>query len=168
MALTFGTLIANLAPSLIYRARHGVNTEYRHAPLPREAEWFGYKMAASLLPIPDHKIDAFSKLRWKFEAETLRSNEGAWAAQGFIANIGYLTLLGLLLYRRKAWQWLEGLSVLHISGILLGTMGGPGHGLQYAVHGPDSQLQPHQYFSLVLFAGLRGARCCNICGSVMS
>lgn len=125
MAVTSVTIVANLAPSLIYRAQHGANTDIA-TRWPREAEWFGYKIAASLLPIPDHKIDALSNLRWRFEAETLRSNEGAWAAQGFIADFGYLTLLGLLLYRRKAWQWLEGLSVLHISGILLGTMGGLG------------------------------------------
>jgi phosphoglycerol transferase len=125
IAVTGAVVVTNLAPSLIYRARHGVNTDIA-TRWPREAEWFGYKMAASLLPMPDHKIDALSNLRWSFERETTHSNEGAWAAQGLIANLGYMTLLGLLLYRRRAWQWLEGLSVLHITGILLGTIGGLG------------------------------------------
>ncbi len=125
VSLTGIAVLANLAPTLIFQARHGANPDIA-TRLPRESEWFGYKIAASVLPIPDHKIKPLSDLRWRYEGETVRSNEGAWAAQGLVANLGFFVLFGVLLSRRKAWPWLEGLSVLNIFGVLLGTMGGFG------------------------------------------
>ena len=123
VSITFAGFLAHLIPSYLFWAKNGKNPLVG-TRIARETELYGYKLSASLLPIPEHRIKMLSDLRTKYEQQTLNSNEGSWAAEGVVASIGTLVLLGLLMIRKTDSQLLGGLSILNIFGILLGTIGG--------------------------------------------
>ena len=124
MSLTSGVLLATFAPTFIYWREHGKNDIAQRDPA--EAELYGFKLTSLLLPIPGHRIAKAAEVRANYDQITLNRNENTWSAQGILANIGFVVLLGLLLHRKPIPRLLEGLSVLTIFGVLFGTMGGLG------------------------------------------
>ncbi len=125
VVVTTGGVAANLAPTFSYWIRHGRNQEIA-ARVPAETERYGFKLAALMLPIPGHRVDAIRDFRNHYESASVNSNENMWSAQGMLANLGFIVLLGMLLYRGAASKLLEGLSVLNLFGILFATTGGLG------------------------------------------
>ncbi len=123
--VTLGAFVGNMAPSLVYWKEHGTNPIVA-GRVARNSELSGFKMTAMMLPIPGHRAAPLAKLRDRYERETAVLTESTWSAQGFAANIGFVALLGLLLYRKPVSRLLEGLSILNIFGILYGTVGGFG------------------------------------------
>ncbi len=125
VTLTFSGVMGNLAPSFFYWKAHGRNTTVG-TRVPAETEYYGFKLSAMLLPIPGHRAAPLADLRDGYEKQTPIRSESTWSSQGIVANIGFLVLLGLLLYRRPTSRLLEGLSVLNVFGILFATVGGLG------------------------------------------
>jgi phosphoglycerol transferase len=128
LAVICGGFVLNLSPNLIYRAQHGALNVTARAP--GEAELFGLKIAQLLLPIVEHRLEPLAELKQRYEKTPL-SNENTDAALGMIGSFGFLFLLGRLLYgRRKAATQadalLDHLSLLNITMVLLGTIGGFG------------------------------------------
>ncbi len=130
IAIISATLAANLSPSMIYRMKHGkTDTAIR---LASEAETFGLKISQLLLPLTGHRIAAWAQLKDRYNYNPLVM-ENDDSTLGVIGSIGFLTLLGWLLARglsalrkegKMSEQLLSHLSVLNISAVLLGTIGG--------------------------------------------
>lgn len=124
--ITAGLLI-NLAPNFIYFYRHG-NPQVAQRGL-QDTETFGLKIAPMLLPIRDHRIPSLAKLteRYIVEAPSVASE---MAPLGLIGSIGFLALLGWLVFGKDAVRvdgtrgLLNRLSVLNVAGVLLGVVGG--------------------------------------------
>lgn len=126
----FGTLIANVAPNLLYRLRaEKVDTGQRQ---PGEAEFYGMKIAQLLLPIDNHRLQAFARIKRRYNLTSPLVNDNADSALGLIAGAGFLVLLGRLLYLRtsaadsRTVSLLDHLSVLNASAVFFGTIGGFG------------------------------------------
>ncbi len=130
--VTLACFGANLLPNILYRSQHGSVPVAQRSP--GEAELFGLKLAQLLLPIPEHRVEALLELRQQYDRTPL-SNENIDSALGFIGGLGFLFLLGWLLYRRPARDvgeaatpadFFDHLSLLNITAFLLGTVGGFG------------------------------------------
>jgi phosphoglycerol transferase len=119
--------VANLAPSVVAVARHGLNA----APIartPGQAEYYGLKVLTLILPVSGHRIPALAQLKEHFNSQTLAPNENDWASLGFFGTIGFLMLLGWLVCRpftaSRTTQLFDLLGALNISALLLALTGG--------------------------------------------
>ncbi len=130
IAIIFTGLLANLAPNLVYIYKHGSTNVAQRSP--HEAEVYGLKIAQLLLPINGHRITPLTNLKEKYNYGPLM-NENSAAALGFIGSAGFLILLGWLFFKKPdaahmkfngTKGLLSHLSLLNISAVLLGTIGG--------------------------------------------
>jgi len=119
-----GTVVLNVAPSLIYQAQHGQNPDVavRGAV---EAEVFAMKITQLVLPQGGHRLPVFEKIARKYDGFPL-PNENM-ETLGAIGSIGFLSLIFLLLKGRRLSQSLSPrLALLNLGAVLLGTIGGFG------------------------------------------
>ena len=128
VVITSATVLINLSPSLIYIYRHGDEKVVQRGPA--EAEFYGLKISALLLPITGHRIKLFDRAKRFHNSQTLLT-ENDTATLGIFGSIGFLGLLVQLLRRRDLIEstkpeLLHHLSVLNILAVLLGTVGGFG------------------------------------------
>ncbi|MDQ2921683.1 MAG: hypothetical protein M3R52_08775 [Acidobacteriota bacterium] len=134
VAVVFSGFVINLVPNMIYIRRQGESrTVERNTG---EAEAYGLKITQLLLPIDGHRIPALARLKEKYNSAAPMVNENRTSTLGVVGSIGFLTLLGWLLFRKPvAGQMGEGdetsallsqLSILNIGGVLLATIGGFG------------------------------------------
>jgi hypothetical protein len=130
-AVIFGMLVLNLSPSIIYQAKHGKTETAQRGPA--DAEVYGLKIAQLVLPVTNHRIRAWAQAKDKYNRNFPLVTENSDSTLGVIGSIGFLTLVGYLLcsglnvWRREerpARELLSHLSVLNISAVLLGTIGG--------------------------------------------
>ncbi|HEX6043947.1 MAG TPA: hypothetical protein VFZ22_05615 [Pyrinomonadaceae bacterium] len=124
IAVTFGALLVNLAPSIIYIYKHGdARVTERSVAGP---EIYSLKISQLLLPITDHRIRRFKEIKDLYNRNTVVTESDA-AALGLIGAIGFLALLVQLVYRRSEQNaLLSDLSILNIFSVLLATIGGFG------------------------------------------
>jgi phosphoglycerol transferase len=122
--------LANIAPNLIYIFKHGkAQVAVRET---WEAEMYGLKIAQLVLPANDHRIEALAKLKAHYNLTPLSNNEVLASPLGFVGAIGFLFLLGWLLYRKSLGEadqrrdLFNHLSMLNASAVLIGTIGGFG------------------------------------------
>ncbi len=126
--LVAGALAAALAPSFLYRARHGRNFEVA-AQCAGEADIFGLNVSEMLLPVHQHRIEYLAKLRERFLAPPRRpTGEAAAVSLGALASLGFVWLVGRFLWRRggRAERSEDGLAYLTAASVALGTIGGLG------------------------------------------
>lgn len=127
VAATFAALLANLAPTLIAVVRHpGPLGVSRHAD---EAEWNGMKIAQLLLPITGHRVPAVAEWKNIYNRSSPLVNENDASALGVVGAVGFLILIGRLFgggARGGGVEELGGLSLLNLTAVLLGTVGGFG------------------------------------------
>lgn len=128
VVITSATVLINLSPSLIYIYRHGNAKVVQRGPA--EAEFYGLKISALLLPITGHRIKLFDRAKRFHNSQTLLT-ENDTATLGIVGTIGFFVLLAQLLRRRDLIEntrpeLLHNLSVLNIFAVLLGTVGGFG------------------------------------------
>jgi phosphoglycerol transferase len=131
IAVVFFGLLVNLLPNMIYLWRQSeTRVVIRESG---EAELYGLKISQLLLPIDRHRLAPLSTLKDKYNQTAPLVNENGNASLGIVGSIGFLTLLGWLLFwkprmREKADDdtaaLLSHLSILNISGVLLATIGG--------------------------------------------
>lgn len=121
------TVLVNVAPFIIDRWQHGVN-ECAVQRLPAHAENHGLKIAQLLLPVTGHRVSALRAFKDRYNTPaTPLVNENDSATLGCVAGVGFLLLIiGLFARPRSVASgdvW-SGLSVLNLSAVLLGTIGG--------------------------------------------
>lgn len=134
--VTFGAFAVNLAPNMLYFLKHGRASVAERAP--GEAELLGLKLAQLLTPVEDHRFKPFAQFKERYNHSPL-VNENTDAALGILGGLGFLFLLGWLLYRRQgagraaaaagvvpASELFDHLSLLNATAFLLATVGGFG------------------------------------------
>lgn len=136
--ITIGVLI-NVSPTLMYQHENGKNplTAIRS---PQEAEIYGLKITLLLLPITNHYIPVMANIANKYISTAPLTNHNA-PSLGIIIGTGFLLLIGWIFYRLseglkfkfKQYDELNGLSILNLSALLLGTVGAFGSIFAYAV-----------------------------------
>ena len=132
VAVVFGGFVINLLPNVIYIRRQGESTTVQRGL--GEAEAYGLKIAQLLLPIDGHRLAVLARLKEKYNSAAPLVNENRNATLGVIGSIGFLALLGWLLFWKPAGRQmptdddpatlLSHLSLLNIGGVLLATIGG--------------------------------------------
>ena len=132
IAVVFSGFVINLVPNMIYIRSQGESQTVKRGT--GEAEAYGLKIAQLLLPIDGHRIPALARLKEKYNNAAPLVNENRNATLGVVGSIGFLTLLGWLLFWKPAAgakeeddetrSLLSHLSLLNIGGVLLATVGG--------------------------------------------
>lgn len=128
-AVLFGAFLVNIAPNLIYRMKNGASSATMR--LPGEAEFYGLKIAQLLVPANEHRIKLFAQIKTRYNATPL-SNENADSSLGIMGSLGFLFLIAWALYRNERADdqqpigIFNHLSILNISAVLIGTIGGFG------------------------------------------
>ena len=112
---------ANMLPYIIYKQQHGENKSVGQRPV-KDSEIYGLKIAQLLLPLDDHRIKSWSKIKTEYNKGPL-NNENSMATLGLVGSIGFLILLVLIMAKRKN-STLSRLSILNASAIMLATVGG--------------------------------------------
>ncbi len=124
VAVTFVTVVINLAPSIIHIYKHGdAHVAERSLAGP---EIYSLKISQLLLPITEHRIGVFNRIKNLYNRNTNVTESDA-AALGLIGSIGFLALLAQLFFRRSERNaLLADLSILNVFAVLLATIGGFG------------------------------------------
>jgi hypothetical protein len=129
-AVIGATTFANDLPSAIYRHEHGVDAIVAHR-LPEESELYALKFVEMVLPVPDHRIPALSRLRAKYDSTAPVVGEGAQQSLGIVAALGLIWLLAVVLGaaagvgRDAAWlRRHRQLGFAAMTAFLVGTLGG--------------------------------------------
>lgn len=118
------TVVVNVTPSVIFNQVNGKNTEAVVRD-PAQTEIFAMKIAQLMLPMADHRLPAFQALGAKYRGFPL-PNE-ATETLGILATLGLISLfIRRLRLTPSASALSERLSVLNLSAVLLGTIGGFG------------------------------------------
>lgn len=126
VALTAAGVAANVAPTLVYWARHGRNPEVAQRPV-YHAELFGLKIAQLVLPTPGHRWKPLADLRDRYHHSSLAPNENDSVTLGAVGAFGFAVLLFRALFmRRRDKDLLDSLSKLNLACVLLATIGGFG------------------------------------------
>ena len=124
IAVTFGVVLINFSPTIIYNYKHG-DAGITHRSL-AGPEIYSLKISQLLLPITGHRVGRLNNLKNLYNQSTLFT-EGDAAALGLIGSIGFLALLAQLFFRRSERNaLLADLSILNLFAILLATIGGFG------------------------------------------
>lgn len=125
-------VVANISPSLIYQHNNGKN-EAVGQRLTTSSMKFGMTFSQLVMPVRDHRVEYLRDLKTDFNKKIKDYvNENDYASLGLLGSLGLLFSLGWLLYgkgRRAGpdgglYNLLDGVSVLSIMAILLGTIGG--------------------------------------------
>lgn len=94
-------VVANVAPNLMDRAKHGQNPEVAQRS-PAEAEIYGLKIVQLLLPRPGHRVAPLAKLNSEYSTVAPLVNENVTSSLGLVGSVGFLTLLVVLLAPKTA------------------------------------------------------------------
>ncbi|MBA4065264.1 MAG: hypothetical protein C0501_16435 [Isosphaera sp.] len=125
VALVMGFGVANHVPTYLYQAERGVNPITQRYP--EEADHYGLKITHLVLPIEDHNLPAFNRLKWLYNAaQRPAETENRSASLGLVGAAGLLGLVAVaVLPVGRGWPWgpLAGLAVF---AVLLATVGGLG------------------------------------------
>ncbi len=118
--------IAHHLPTFYYQYRFGRHT----APTERfseEAEYYGMKISQLLLPIEDHPIRPFAKLKAKYNTflRPVQSFSERYSL-GLVASIGFLMLMARTVLPLKRESPYAELTAITVFGVLIGTIGGFG------------------------------------------
>lgn len=117
--------LVNHFPTLIYQAKYGRNPVTDR--LPEEADIYGLKLTQLVLPINEHNLRLFNKVKLIYlSGDRPSENENQSASLGIIGAAGFLGLVVVLLlpYRRR---WPYGpLAALVVFIFMLATIGGLG------------------------------------------
>jgi phosphoglycerol transferase len=127
VSLVFAGILANVAPSLLYRHEHGPNTE-AVLRLLAGPEIYGLKITQLLLPTSMHRLTFLAEKKIDY-IKALPDGNGDYWYLGVLGSIGFLTLIGRLLYHESKPTepgLLEVLSVFNVFAILLATVAGFG------------------------------------------
>ncbi|HXP92223.1 MAG TPA: hypothetical protein VN905_02015 [Candidatus Binatia bacterium] len=168
-SLLFGAVcsvsfLLSLAPSLIWQIAHGSNS-YATTRRAEEAITFALSIGQMILPIPDHRIPAFAFGRSVYDAIVSDAakpsliNENASATLGLVATIGLILLVAATIASatRSVPRYLHNASLLAMSAIALGTVGGLGAVFNVAI---TAQIRAYNRISVfIAFFALLAIAC---------
>jgi len=132
-AIAFGV---QMIPSWWYHLQNGPNALAGSRQV-FEADMYAFRLSQLVLPLAKHRFPAFSGLftwYWTQIQLTTGISEASMSALGLIGATGFIVLVGWLLFSRflpgrevsRFTTLMDSLSVLNMSGFLLGTAGGLG------------------------------------------
>lgn len=120
-------VLLQASPTMLYKSRQGGNQD-AIVRLPHEAEIYSLKIAKLLLPVTEHRVGRLAHLKSKYNnAPVTFATDNDCQALGLIGGVGFLLLIGRLLYRPPAVpqpQLADALGLLNVFAVLLGTLGG--------------------------------------------
>lgn len=151
--MTLSTIINGL-PMMLYQLKNGSNLAIC-ARAPQDAETYGLKVIQLLLPVIGHRIPFLNNISSKYASTAILVNENSTAFLGIIGSLGFAFLLFWVFYRviknyttfHKVEQEFNLLSVLNLSAVLLGTIGGFGSIFSYLV---SSQIRGYNRISIFI------------------
>lgn len=124
--LIFAGVVLNVAPSIAYRHTEGVNTSVATRSVV-ESDIYGLRISQLLLPIWGHKNQKAANFARVYH-DSLPVTEATSSALGTLSGLGFLSLIAVVLFSRKAY--LDGriavLSRINLISILFSTVGGAG------------------------------------------
>lgn len=121
------TQLANLAPDLVYRARHPevASVGQRSAG---ETEYFALKFTQLVLPIAGHRVAVLGALRQRYDEAFPLPSEGNQIPLGAVGTSGFVALLGIALAgasgRPCRDRVLRAMAVLTAVAFVVATVGG--------------------------------------------
>ncbi|CAH1223464.1 OB-fold nucleic acid binding domain-containing protein [Paenibacillus sp. JJ-223] len=128
--LIAGTLLCNVSPSIVYKLSHSQDGSISSARNFEAAEVYGLKVVQLLLPTTNHNVEWIKEKKDEYNSKAPLVNENDTASLGLIGSVGFIFLLFILLFKKRSNNELEkinrSLSIMNISAILLGTIGGFG------------------------------------------
>ncbi len=120
------SVIANLAPEILYKMQYGGNAEVA-ARAPFESELYGLKITQLLLPVDHDRVPVLAALKDSYNHSSMFvTSEGNFASLGLIGGIGFLTLLLIILFGIRMSKTIDVMSKLNLAAVLLATTGGLG------------------------------------------
>jgi phosphoglycerol transferase len=138
LALVGTVVVANHLPNINYQHQHGKNRATQRPA--SEAESYGLKVAAMVLPVAHHRLHPLAKLRSRYDDDGTQLQEGDPQALGTVGTIGFVGLLvfglAVLVDRRRRFDpppLVVGLAALTIAAVVIGTVGGFSSVFSYVV-----------------------------------
>lgn len=123
-----------LSPSFIYKWRHGANKEVAVRSWV-ESEVYALKITQLVLPVVGHRIDFLARAKSLYNQKAPLINENDTATLGLIGSVGFVFLLAWVLFRKSLMpnlfskehiDYLNSLSIINISSVLIAVIGGFG------------------------------------------
>jgi phosphoglycerol transferase len=133
-AVAFLAFLASAASALEHRLTEpNADMAERH---PADAETYGLKIVQMLMPVRGHRVGVLRDIEGTYSlGPTPLNNENTTAALGIIGAIGLVYLLSRAVLNRGAGggSTMDGLAVLTLAAVLLGTIGGFGSAFSFMV-----------------------------------
>lgn len=133
-SIAFLAFLASAASALEHRLTEpNADVAERH---PSDSEVYGLKIVQMLMPVRGHRVPALRDLEGSYSlGPTPLNNENTSSALGIVGALGLVYLLGRAVFNRGAGNGasLDGLSVLALAAVLLGTIGGFGSAFSFIV-----------------------------------
>lgn len=119
------TIVLGALPNLIYWAQNG-QTEVVSTKGGEGAEIYALKIIQLLLPIQNHRLTFFAKIRNFYDSYYPLVNENGMSSLGVYMSLGFIVLCVVLFIHNKLERQsnLRIGSLLNLSAILFGTVGG--------------------------------------------
>jgi phosphoglycerol transferase len=135
--LIFLGVIINLLPNLYYKSAHGPNIQAATRS-PADAEVYGLKITQLVLPSDCHRVAFWRRFKTRYNTSAPFSNENSTASLGVVGTFGFLILIAWIFgYKGRASNpppdLPKKLSILNLSAVLLGTIGGFGSLFAYFI-----------------------------------
>jgi phosphoglycerol transferase len=127
-AVVILTLLVSTAPHFIYKRHQGADPD-AVVRSPEHGEIYGLKIIQLLLPAEYHRVGRLRHYTDTYDRVSPLVNENVSASLGVVASVGFLFLIGRLLWlgrREGELSPLDVLCLLNIFAILLATIGGFG------------------------------------------
>lgn len=138
VAIIAAAIVVQMVPTWVNNANSGPNTA-SVVRRPAETDLYGLRLTNLVLPIAQHRLQALDDALQPYRDDLVSmlpstKNESAWVGLGLIGVIGLALSLGWLLFGthragenpRGFSRLMDTLSVLNLSALLLGTVGGLG------------------------------------------
>ena len=124
IAATIAGVVINIAPSILYRAIHGVNASSEIMNRSGyDVEFFSLKLVQMLLPRVGHRISTLAEITQRYCSTYPLVNENMTSSLGMLAGVGFILSI-LSLFHPK--DELKPMSYLNIVVFIIATIGGVG------------------------------------------
>lgn len=115
--------VINMVPYKLHAYEQGENLQVAQRN-PIESELYGLKIAQLVLPVTNHRVDSWAKLKGFYNSQSLLFNESQDSTLGLMGSIGFLILILAILFKQISNRTLYALSQFNLVSVLLATVGG--------------------------------------------